>query len=67
MEKKNLIIGLVTAGVLTGGAALIIYLALRRSIHNDSTRITPGTVCVIAPEAAASAYTTEKENAHVRS
>ena len=29
MEKKNLIIGLVTAGVLTGGAALIIYLALR--------------------------------------
>ena len=64
-RELRMIMAVILAVLLIVGS--IIYLALRRSIHNDSTRITPGTVCVIAPEAAASAYTTEKENAHVRS
>jgi glycerophosphoryl diester phosphodiesterase len=64
-RELRMIMAVILAVLLIVGS--IIYLALRRSIHNDSTRITPGTVCVIAPEAAASAYTIEKGNAHVRS
>ena len=64
-REMRMIIAVILAVLAISGA--IIYLALRRSIHNDAAPSTPASVCVIAADASALPQTTAKENAYVRS
>ena len=64
-REMRMIIAVILAVLAISGA--IIYLALRRSIHNESTRTPPAAACVITDDAAAFAELRTKEDTYVRS
>ena len=60
-----MIIAVILAVLAISGG--IIYLALRRSIHQDNLLVAPGIVCVTADNVPDLSGQIIKENAHVRS
>ena len=64
-RELSMILAVILAVLAISGG--IIYLALRRSIHNENLRVTPGVVCVTGNDASDHPGYSTKENAYVRS
>lgn len=64
-RELSMIIAVILAVLAISGG--IIYLALRRSIHQDNLLVAPGIVCVTADNVPDLSGQIIKENAHVRS